>query len=74
MRRPGWAAPVWEHTGLRAALAAGVVAAALGWVLNDSGIAVLALALTVLLAAALSVAGRPVLPGPGRLSRPHPSR
>ncbi|MFB9731950.1 hypothetical protein [Ornithinimicrobium kibberense] len=74
VRRPGWAAPVWKHTGLRAALAAGVVAAALGWVLNDSGIAVLALALTVLLAAALSVAGRPVLPGPGRLSRPHPSR
>lgn len=73
-RRPGWAAPVWEHGGLRAALAAGVVASTLGWVLNDSGIAVVALALTVLLAAAISVAGRPSLPTDLRLSRPHPSR
>ena len=73
-RRPGWAAPVWEHGGLRAALAAGVVASTLGWVLNDSGIAVVALALTVLLAAAVSVAGRLHLSDPGRLSRPRPSR
>ncbi|HSP60663.1 MAG TPA: hypothetical protein VLO09_06345, partial [Ornithinimicrobium sp.] len=57
-RRPaGWTAPLWRHEGMHRALLAGVVATTLGWVLNDSGIAVVALALTVLLAAALSLIG-----------------
>src|SRR5690606_11726355 len=58
VRRPGWSEPLWRHPGLHPAAVAGLVAVALAWALNDSGIAVVALALTVLVAAALHVLGR----------------
>ena len=58
VRRPRWSAGLWRHSGLRPAWVAGLVAVVLAWALNDSGIAVVALALTVLIAAALTVLGR----------------
>lgn len=54
-RRPAWAAPLWRHAGLHPAAVAGLVALVPAWALNDSGIAVVALALTMLIAAALTV-------------------
>ncbi len=67
VRRPTWSAPLWRHPGVHPAAVAGLVAVALAWVLNDSGIAVVALALTVMIAAALHVLGqdpsREVAPG-----------
>lgn len=59
VRRPAWSAPLWRQEGLRPAALAGLVAMVLGWVLNDSGIAVVALALTVLVGAALAVVAEP---------------
>lgn len=58
LRRPAWSAPLWRYHGLYPASVAGLVAIGLGWVLNDSGIAVVALALTMVIAGALSVLGR----------------
>ncbi|MGC5585237.1 hypothetical protein ACPYOC_12915 [Ornithinimicrobium sp. W1665] len=74
-RRPGWAAALWRHEGMYRALVAGVVTMVLGWVLNDSGIAVVALALTVLLAGALSLLGVGVDPDDlaGRAGPPDPA-
>lgn len=57
VRRPRWSARLWEPAGAHPAAMAGVVAMVLGWVLNDSGIAVVALALAVLVGAALTVLG-----------------
>ncbi|AXH96990.1 hypothetical protein DV701_13445 [Ornithinimicrobium avium] len=57
VRRPRWSAALWEPAGTHPAALAGVVAMVLGWVLNDSGIAVVALALAVLIGAALAVLG-----------------
>lgn len=58
IRRPAWSAPLWEEPGTRPAFVAGLVAIVLAWALNDSGIAVVALALAMLVAAALHVLGR----------------
>lgn len=66
VRRPTWSAPLWRHPGVHPAAVAGLVAVALAWVLNDSGIAVVALALTVMIAAALHVLGQDLSRGVGR--------
>lgn len=48
-------ASLWGHTGVLPAFRAGLVAVVLAWVLNDSGIAAAAAALTVMVSAALVV-------------------
>ncbi|GAA5159129.1 hypothetical protein GCM10011366_22820 [Ornithinimicrobium tianjinense] len=75
-RRPGWTGPLWREAGVRPALLAGLVAMVLTWVLNDSGIAAVALTLAMLiglgvfvLAAAPEDRGRSGAPRPSQ-SRP----
>ncbi|WP_151523905.1 hypothetical protein [Serinicoccus kebangsaanensis] len=53
VRRPTWSRPLWEHRGVAPVAAAAVVGMTVAWVLNDSGIAAVALCLTVLLAAGI---------------------
>lgn len=59
VRRPGWSAPLWRLPGMPSVALAALAAMVLAWALNDSGIAAVALTLTVLIATALSVLGRP---------------
>ncbi|MDO5739281.1 MAG: hypothetical protein Q4P07_03945 [Ornithinimicrobium sp.] len=61
-RQPGWTACLWRHPGVRPAALAGVLAMVLTWGLNDSGIAAIALTLTLLIGAALTVIGRELVP------------
>lgn len=58
VRRPRWSAALWEHRGLWPVAVAALAALVLSWALNDSGIAAVALALTLLIAAAVTVLGR----------------
>ena len=62
--RPRWSAPLWSFPGMRSLALTSLVALVLAWVLNDSGIAAVGLALTMLIAAAITVLGR--RQGPGR--------
>lgn len=61
--RPRWSAPLWSFPGMRSLALASLVALVLAWVLNDSGIASVGLALTMLIAAAITVLGRRQAPG-----------
>ncbi|WP_130014142.1 hypothetical protein [Serinicoccus sediminis] len=55
LRRPAWSAPLWREPGVGPAAAAALVGMTLAWLLNDSGIAALALCLTMLLATGIIV-------------------
>ncbi|MFK5645909.1 hypothetical protein ACI3ET_05225 [Ornithinimicrobium sp. LYQ121] len=57
-RRPTWSAALWEQPGLRPTAVAALVGCVLVWALNDSGIAAVALTLTMLIGSALTVLGR----------------
>ncbi|WP_134772132.1 hypothetical protein [Ornithinimicrobium flavum] len=72
LRRPAWSAPLWSVPGMSAVVLASLVAMALAWVLNDSGIAAVALTLTMLLMTGVSVLGRAV-PAPPPSPSPSPS-
>jgi hypothetical protein len=54
-RRPGWSARLWTGAGVNPAARAGVVACVLVWALNDSGLAAMAMTLTMLIGTALTV-------------------
>lgn len=68
VRRPAWAERLWREPGVAPVASAGVVGMAVAWLLNDSGIAAVALCLTILLAAgiALWASTTTVGRGPGR--------
>lgn len=53
VRRAALLEPLWSHHGLRSVVLAGLVGTVLAWVLNDSGIAAAAGALTMMIAAGL---------------------
>lgn len=53
LRRPRWSDPLWVEPGVPAVALASVIAMALAWVLNDSGIVTLAMTLTVLIPTAI---------------------
>ena len=55
LRRPAWSAPLWREPGVGPAAAAALVGMTLAWLLNDSGIAAVALCLTMLLATGIIV-------------------
>lgn len=68
LRRPAWSGPLWRWPGLSPVALAGLAAMALAWALNDSGVAAVAMSLTVLVSSALTVLGRGPGPrGEGRL-------
>ena len=48
-RRPAWTGALWREVGVRPALLAGLVAMVVTWVLNDSGIAAVALTLAMVI-------------------------
>ncbi|ANS79072.1 hypothetical protein SGUI_1676 [Serinicoccus hydrothermalis] len=72
VRRPSWSDPLWTHAGVAPVTAAAVVGMTVAWVLNDSGIAAVALCLTVLLPAGVAVlALSPGAAGGGATPRAH---
>ncbi|WP_022923292.1 hypothetical protein [Serinicoccus marinus] len=70
VHRPAWSLPLWTHAGVAPVAAAAVVGMTVAWVLNDSGIAAVALCLAVLLpAGAVVLALSPEVAGGG--ATPH---
>ncbi|OLT44520.1 hypothetical protein BJF86_12175 [Serinicoccus sp. CNJ-927] len=70
VRRPAWSLPLWTHAGVAPVAAAAVAGMAVAWVLNDSGIAAVALCIAVLLpAGAVVLALSPEVAGGG--ATPH---
>ncbi|MFX0537565.1 hypothetical protein ACQBAT_00995 [Ornithinimicrobium sp. Y1847] len=61
-RWPSWTAPLWQWRGLRPAMLAGIVAMALTWALNDSGLPAVALTLTMLVTAGVAVLAQGMRP------------
>ncbi|WP_298888613.1 hypothetical protein [uncultured Serinicoccus sp.] len=53
VRRPGWSGPLWREPGVTPVAAAALAGMTVAWVLNDSGIAAVALCLTMLLTAGI---------------------
>ncbi|GAA4879211.1 hypothetical protein [Serinicoccus chungangensis] len=53
VRRPGWSGPLWREPGVMPVASASLAGMTLAWALNDSGIAAVALCLTMLLTAGI---------------------